>query len=118
MTMENKALIYTVLAISLGYLLVSAVPSRLAPPMYAGSGDDSELIRGPVPESAVPPEEGAATAAADSTQGDTLSSESAQGERLSAGSGSRNMIVSVFGTWSVNLLIALGVYFFARRRFA
>lgn len=113
--MENKALIYTVLAISLGYLLVSAVPSRLAPPMYAGSGDDSELMWSPGPEGAVTPEEG--SAAADSTRGDILSSEIDQEESLTAGSGSGNIIVSVFGTWSVNLLVALGVYFFARRRF-
>ena len=117
MTMENKALVYAVLAISLGYLLVSAVPSKLAPPMYAGSGDDSDLFRSPVQESAEPPEESAA-AAADSSQGDMLSSESVQGKRLDAGSGSGNLIVSVFGTWSVNLLVALSVYFFAKRRFA
>jgi hypothetical protein len=115
MTMENKTLVYTVLAISLGYLLVSAVPSRLAPPMYAESGDESELMRSPVPEGTEPPTEGTATA--DSSKEDTLSSESAQEERLATGSGSGNLIVSVFGTWSINLLVAISVYFFARRRF-
>jgi hypothetical protein len=116
MTMENKALLYTVLAISLGYLLVSAVPSRLAPPMYAESVDDSDLIRSPPPGD-VESTTDSAVAAADSALGDTLSSESVQEERLDAGGGSGNIIVSVFGTWSVNLLVALGVYFFARRRF-
>jgi hypothetical protein len=116
MTMENKALLYTMLAISLGYLLVSAVPSRLAPQMYSEIGDDSDLMKSPAPGSVESTAESAA-ATADSAQGDMLSSESVPEERLAAGSGSGNIIVSVFGTWSVNLLVALGVYFFARRRF-
>jgi hypothetical protein len=45
MTMENRALVYAVLAISLGYLLVSAVPSQLAPPMFSESIEDRELTR-------------------------------------------------------------------------
>lgn len=116
MTMENKALVYAVLAISLGYLLVSAVPSRLASPMLLESGDNSEVIRGPTPESPDAPVEGVPEM--DTSQGDILSAgEAVQEESLVAGRGSGNLIVSVVGTWSVNLLVALGVYFIARRRF-
>jgi len=113
--MENKALVYAVLAISLGYLLASAVPSRLASPILFESGDDSEIIRGPAPESPGAPVEG--TAEADTSRGDILASENPQEESLAAGRSSGNLIVSVFGTWSVNLMVALGVYFIARRRF-
>ena len=144
MTMENKILVYTVLAISLGYLLVSAVPSQIAPPMFGESVEDSELLKAPRPEQAEAPAEGASAPVteqdetlsgdAKEAQGGISASEdsastatgpdetfarkaaSAQGDASAAEGSSGNMVISVFGTWSINLVIALGVYFIARRR--
>jgi hypothetical protein len=128
MTMENKAIVYAVLAISLGYLLVSAVPSQLAPPMFGEPAGDSEMLRAPGPEHVEAPTESASAPATESdktfsgdaatAQGDATAAEGTSDEALAAGGGSGPLVVSVFGTWSVNLFIALGVYFIARRRFS
>ena len=118
MTMQNRALVYAVLAISLGYLLVSAVPSQLAPPMLSESAGDRELVKAPGQENAEAPTD---DAFASGTEPDgTFSGDAAeaQGDALVAGGGSGNLVISIFGTWSVNLLFALGVYFIARRRFS
>lgn len=118
MTMENKVLVYAVLAISLGYLLVAAVPSQLAPPMFSESAGDSELVKAPGPEHAETPTEGASAPATESDRTFSGDAAEAQGDVLAAGGGSGNLVISIFGTWSVNLLFALGVYFIARRRFS
>lgn len=128
MTMENKAVVYAVLAISLGYLLVSAVPSQLAPPMFGEPAGDSEMLRAPGPEHAEVPTESPSAPATESdktfsgdaatAQGDAIAAGGTSDEALVAGGGSGTLVVSVFGTWSVNLIIALGVYFIARRRFS
>jgi hypothetical protein len=115
--MENKALVYAVLAISLGYLLVSAVPSQLAPPMFSAT-EDSELLKEPAPGRAESPAEDASAPLIE--QDDTFSGDAAeaQGEVFAAEGGSSNLVISVFGTMSVNLLLALGVYMVARRRYS
>ena len=116
--MENKVLIYAVFAISLGYLLVSAVPSQLVPQMFTKSAGDSEMVRAPGPEHAEAPAE--STSAPASELDETFSGDAAvaQGEALADGDGSGNLVISVFGTWSANLIIAIGVYFIAKRRFS
>ena len=126
--MENKALVYAVLAISLGYLLVSTVPSQLAPQMFGESVGDSEMVRAPGPEHSETPAEGTSAPAGEpdetfsgdaaSAQADAIAAGSASEEALAAGGGNGNLVISVFGTWSVNLIVALGVYFIARRRFS
>jgi hypothetical protein len=144
MTMDNKILVYTVLAISLGYLLVSTIPSQIAPPMFGESVEDSELLKAPGPEQADAPTEDASapvteldenlSGGVEEPKGEILASEdsastaygpdgtfardtaSAQGDASAVESSSSNLVISVFGTWSVNLVIALGVYFIARRR--
>jgi hypothetical protein len=118
MTMENRALVYAVLAISLGYLLVSAVLSQLAPPMFSEFEKDSEIVMAPGPENAEAPTDDASAPATDSDRTFSEDAAEAQGDVLAAGGGSGNLVVSVFGTWSVNLFIALGVYYIARRRFS
>ena len=126
--MENKVLVYAVLAISLGYLLVSTVPSQLAPPMFGESTGDPELLKAPGPERGEAPADSAAAPATEldetfsgdaaEVQGDASAAQSSSDEALAAGGGSGNLVISVFGTWSINLVIALGVYFIARRRFS
>ena len=118
MTMENRALVYAVLAISLGYLLVSAVPSQLAPPMFSESMEDRELLKASGPENAEAPTDDASAPASELDETFSRDAAEAQGDALVAGGGSGNLVISVFGTWSVNLFIALGVYFIARRRFS
>ena len=126
--MENKVLVYAVLAISLGFLLVSEVPNQLAPPMFSEPADDSEMLRAPGQEQPKAPAEGESapateldeTFSADAAelQGDASDARSASEEALAAEGGSGNLVISVFGTWSINLIVALGVYFIARRRFS
>ena len=114
--MENRALVYAVLAISLGYLLVSAVPSQLASPILSESAGDRELVKAPGQENAEAPTDDAFASATEPDGTFSRDATEAQGDVLAAGGGSGNLVVSVFGTWSVNLIVALGVYFIARRR--
>ena len=116
--MENRALVYAVLAISLGYLLVSAVPSQLTPPMFSESDKDSEIMRAPGLEHEEAPIDDASAPATESDRTFSGDAAEAQGDVLAAGGGSSNLVISVLGTWSVNLFIALGVYYIARRRFS
>jgi hypothetical protein len=128
MTMENKVLVYAMLAISLGFLLVSEVPGQLAPPMFSEPAGDSEMLKTPGQENAEAPADSIATPAGEldktfsadeaTAQGDASADRSASDEAFAAGGGSGNLVISVFGTWSVNLIVALGVYFIARRRFS
>ncbi len=126
--MESKAIVYAVLAISLGYLLVSTVPSQLAPTMFGEPASDSEMLTAPGPKAAEAPNEDAAAPAAESdktfsrdaetSQEDAIAAGGSSDEALASGEGSGGLVISVFGTWSVNLIVALGVYFLARRRFS
>ncbi len=144
--MENKVLVYAVLAISLGFLLVSEVPNQLAPPMFGEPAGESEILRAPGQEIAEAPADSIAAPATEpdgtlsgdaaESQGDVIASDdsalgatgpdgmfsrdaaSAQSAASAAESGSGNLAISVFGTWGFNLVIALGVYFIARRRFS
>ncbi len=111
--MDNRVVIYAVIAISLGYLLVSTIPSRLAVPMLSGSEDESDIYRGPLQE-LEPSKDGLYSG--ESSNGDLLSSESSQEEILTHDRISSN-IISVLSTWSLNFIIALGVYFIARRKY-
>ncbi len=126
--MKNKVLVYAVLAISLGFLLISEVPNQLAPPMFGEPAGDSEMVRAPGQEQPKAPAEGESAPAGEpdetfsadvaELQGDASAARSSSSEALAAGGGSGNLVISVFGTWSVNLIVALGVYFIARRRFS
>ncbi len=129
--MKNKVLVYAVLAISLGFLLISEVPNQLAPPMFGEPVGDSEMVRAPGQENAEAPADSITAPATEldetfsgdaaEVQGDTSDASAARStsdEALAAGGGSGNLVISVFGKWSVNLIVALGVYFIARRRFS
>jgi len=123
MTMESRALVYAVLAIAMGYFLVSAVPQRLASPMYAervefqparpGGEEMLGSPEAPAVEGAEPDERG------DSAKTASDAASAAAEEASAASSGLTSFpFVNVFGTWILNLFIALGVYFVARRRLA
>jgi hypothetical protein len=102
--------------------------------MFSESVGDSEMVRAPGTEHAETPDEGASAPAGEpdemfsgesaaDAKGDVFATEDAAlaaaeaQEALAAEGGSSNLVISVFGTWSVNLIVALGVYFIARRRF-
>lgn len=91
--MESKAVIYAVLAVAIGYLLISVVPNRLTAIQEEPSRSDREevfgleekpSIKGPEP---LPP-----------TQRGVWD------------------VAQALGIWIVDLMIALGVYFAVKRR--
>lgn len=92
--MESRTPIYIVLAVVLGYLLISAVPERFTGPEEEAVREDAEKLYGM--ETDAPQIEGSAS-------------------DLSSTRGALN-IVSDYGIWLVDLIVALGVYFIAKRR--
>lgn len=97
MNMNSKMTVYMVVAVALGYLLVSTVPNTLMPPRMEAlrSPTEDEQILGAKPEMEV--QESEAKLLSQPTIRDS---------------------VSQIGFWLVDLLIAFGVYFIARRRLA
>ncbi|MCW3978866.1 MAG: hypothetical protein NWF12_03895 [Candidatus Bathyarchaeota archaeon] len=96
-TMYQKMTVYTVLAVALGYLLISTVPSAITPlegEMLATAEED-EIFSAPQPEAGV-------------REPDSLAAEekSALNEAFQ------------YSVLIIDLLIALGVYIVAKRRFA
>ena len=45
--MESKLIVYTVLAITIGYLFVSAIPAQLAPSPFLAIQPESDDVRSP-----------------------------------------------------------------------
>lgn len=108
--MESKLVVYTILAITLGYLLTSAIPYQLAPkPLFGTTSPESEAR---VPDSS-----------ADSS-GEILGSkqeESASAHTTNDINSATNGITGellVLSTLIVNLSIAFTVYWIAKRRFS
>ncbi|UCH57432.1 MAG: hypothetical protein JSV18_00490 [Candidatus Bathyarchaeota archaeon] len=111
---ESKMIVYTLLAITLGYLLISTVPGQLAPPLYEGVLSETEDSREIGPDESQPSVEEAPETLGDSSALTATSPASTAGEVASGLSGGYTMLV---GTLIVNLSIAFGVYMLARRRF-
>jgi hypothetical protein len=105
--MEHKIPVYTVLAVVLGVLLTSAVPATLTPKrehlFTSGPETESPTVKAPV-------------------EGEVLGSradEEMSGAPPLPSSGSNMMDQALqYGILVVDLFVALGVYFVARRRFA
>jgi len=121
--LESKLIVYTVLAITLGYVFVSTIPSQLAPPLFEAVQPEGESIRGPSPEEAPPSTEGTGDTLtgdiADATDSAAAAADAAKAaeEAETAASGLTSYF-PVFGTLVVNLTIAFAVYWLAKRRFA
>ena len=124
--MEPKLIVYTVLAITLGYVFVSTIPSQLAPQMFEVQQPEGGLIRDPNSEQPSSPEE-ILGQTGDEILGDIAESSSAAAasdaaeaaaESANAASSGLAGYFPVFGTLIVNLTIALVVYWLAKRRFA
>ena len=109
--MESKLIVYTVLAITLGYLFVSTIPGQLAPLRFESVLPETESVNTPnhdEPKTSV--EE---TFGADST----MDSARETADETSVAKGSLIEEYLLAGTLILNLSIAFGVYMLARRRF-
>jgi hypothetical protein len=118
--MESKLIVYTVLAITLGYFFVSTIPSQLAPPLFSAVQPEGESIRGPIPDEqpSVPDETlGQPGEEVSGEVSDLASSTTAAADAATAAEGLAGFS-TVFGTLIVNLTIAFAVYWLAKRRFA
>jgi len=122
--MESKLIVYTVLAITLGYVFVSTIPVQLAPPLFEAVQPEGESIRGPSPEEqpSVPDEtlgQSGEEVAGDVSElsSSAMAAADAAEEAKTAASGLAGFS-TVFGTLIVNLTIAFAVYWIAKRRFA
>ena len=95
-TMYQKMTAYTVLAVALGYLLISTVPATLTPPEpeMLATGEEGEILSAPSPDSSIR-----------GPGPETSEEKSALNETFQ------------YSALIIDLLIALGVYMVARRRF-
>jgi len=131
-----KMYTYTIVAIALGYMLISVVPAQVALLPGGEGGKPEFLTRTPGAESdelmggeiASAPE-GATDSMKAEASGDMLGATEAAKAAADAASEAANAASSVedlsrsldyvnlMGTWAFNLILALGVYYVARRRF-
>ena len=125
--MESKLIVYTVLAITLGYIFISTIPAQLAPPPFEAVQPEGEGIRGTGPEGAPPGTEdsvetlsGDVAGLTDSASSAATASDAAEASVDDAGTAATGLTINlaVFGTLVVNLTIASAVYWLAKRRFA
>ena len=125
--MESKLIVYTLLAITLGYVFVSTIPSQLAPPLFDAVQPEGESIRGPSPEEQPSgpdetlgqPSEEFAGDISDLTSSERAAADAAKAaEEANTAASGLTSYFPVFGTLVVNLTIAFAVYWLAKRRFA
>ena len=120
--MDSKLIVYTVLAITLGYLFISAIPAQLAPSSFSRVQPESDDVRSPGTEEPPTGEEGTLGQFEEDvgtlTGSESSAAKVAADDAKTAVSGLTNTYFTVFGTLIVNLTIALAVYMVARRRFA
>ena len=118
MTVESKMFVYAVIAVALGYLLVSTVPEQLA----ALQGETMRAVTEPkitgeeterLSEEVEPLNEETYDAAKSAADAAKAAAEEAE---VTAGLSKGVDIAATISLWTVNLLIALGVYFIAKRR--
>ncbi|MCW4050386.1 MAG: hypothetical protein NWE89_11700 [Candidatus Bathyarchaeota archaeon] len=127
--MNNKATVYMVLAVALGYLLIAAVPGQVAmytQPSLMRAGEDSMIFEAPEsgenttitlgvePDSEEIQSDEAHAEAASASTFDAAQDAAEAAETRNALSGG---LVSLFGWWAIDLVIALSVYYVARRLF-
>jgi hypothetical protein len=124
--MNNRSMIYMVFAIALGYLIVSTVPvqleSLLSPQMSLRG--EQEMLSPVKPRDAVPPtserelEEGSDVLSASEDASKEIESDTETGlEEYSNTTSIRQdeNLLFLFMWWTVDLSIALGIYFITRR---
>lgn len=115
MTMKTKAATYVVLAVALGYLLTSTLPSTLVPeegPLFL-AGEEAILDAAKEPSASE-----SATAAAE----ESVADEAPRGQAFSVPdettTSQETLDFSQYSMWAIDVIVALGVYFLAKRKFA
>ena len=127
--MESKMFVYAVIAVALGYLLVSTVPEQLAAlqgETLRGEGFkaieslevEEPKVTGEEPETPTGEEasEDLAATVEEAKSAADAAKAAAEEAEAAAGLGPGGDIAATISMWIVNLLIALGVYFIAKRR--
>ena len=107
-TMGSKTAIYTVLAVALGYILISAVPDQIA-----------VIEEGSQPELAAPEKTESLATESNTLSDRAHGSDAFADEKMhlpAAPSFTLRDGAYTIGVWIINLLLALGVYFLIKRR--
>ena len=114
--MESKAVIYAVIAVALGYILISAVPDRLASLQRVTQPRGAEEMESLVLEEPESTESESRDALDESISAlsEDLTADVAELEKA-APRGVWDGAIAL-GVWMINLMIALGVYFIVKRR--
>jgi hypothetical protein len=104
--MNGKTMAYMVMAVAVGYLLIAAVPEQMA--MYAAPKDLLRTGEGPLLTQGGEPE-----------LGNLTSQESPEGEVGGENTQVLGVVVSfdMYRWWAADLVVALSVYWVAKRRF-
>jgi hypothetical protein len=103
--MNSKTMAYMVMAVAVGYLLIAAVPEQMA--MYAAPKDLLRTGEGPLLTQGGEPESGNLTSQAPE--------EEVGGENTQVlGIG---ISFDMYWLWAADLMVALSVYWVAKRRF-
>ncbi|MFB0557880.1 MAG: hypothetical protein ACETVY_02070 [Candidatus Bathyarchaeia archaeon] len=116
-----KHYVYAVLAIALGYLLISVVPNQLIPQRY--DAFQAEHVKEPGVEEETQPEEPSVTTEpevlgeAASAAPDEAKAAAEEARAATSGLTIVSEVFTGFGSLLISLFVALGVYWIARRRF-
>ncbi len=103
--MNSKTMAYMVMAVAVGYLLIAAVPEQMA--MYAAPKDILRTGEGPLLTQGGEPESGNLTF---QTPEEEVGGENTQA--LGVG-----ISFDMYRWWAADLVVALSVYWVAKRRF-
>ncbi len=121
MMLGPKHYAYAVLAIALGYLLISVVPNQLVPQRY--DAFQAEHVKEPGVEEETQPEEPSVTTEpevlgeAASAAADEAKAAAEEARAATSGLTIVSEVFTGFGSLLISLFVALGVYWIARRRF-
>jgi hypothetical protein len=125
--MGHKPYTYAVLAIALGYILISVVPSRLTPMHYLTleterPGENVTVEGGTLQEDeeSLTTEQEAIgeTASAAKTAADAAKATADEARAAASGLTTVGGFFGVFGNLLISLVVAFGVYWIAKQRFA
>lgn len=123
--MGHKPYTYAVLAIALGYILISVVPSQLTPIHYQALKTErpGETVLEEEPKEEEPlitPDQETLGEAASAAKTAADAAKTAAEEARSAASGLTTVggFFGVFGNLLISLAVAFGVYWIAKQRFA
>lgn len=125
--MGHKPYTYAVLAIALGYILISVVPSRLTPMHYLTleieqPGENVTVEGGTLQEDeeslTTEQEAKGETASAAKTAADAAKAAADEARAAASGLTTVGGFFGVFGNLLISLAVAFGVYWIAKQRFA